>query len=155
MKMYEVTATYITLPAGGVVEITDAQADARAHLLKPLEEKGQYLITTSTGFKKGEVFGYDGHLDKLTAIGLTDESGEQADPILPPSTEPETVGTGETLNRPSVDKTVKDLSEHLKMEVADTLELLQEYGVEAKEESELVPEHVFTQVVTDKEQETE
>lgn len=149
MKLYEVTAAHINLPPGGIIELTDAQADARAHHLKPTEIKGQYQIIAATGFKKGEVFSYDGHLDKVTAMALVDENGEVAEPILPEPEQPEPE-VQETPLGPSFSKAVAELATQLKMEVPDTLELLKEYGVEAQDENAIVPQHVFIQVVADK-----
>jgi|GEM_PF-3764086 len=149
MKLYEVSAGHVFLPPGGTIELTDAQADARAHQLQPTEVKGQYLITAATGFKKGEVFSYDGHLDKTTAMALFDESGKVAEPILPEPEQPEAEVT-ETPQGQSFSKTVAELATQLKTEVPDTLELLKEYGVEAQDENAVVPQHVFIQVVADK-----
>lgn len=48
----------------GRVELTEAQAKERGHLLRESGAKGVYEVVKPIEFKVGEVFGYDGTLPK-------------------------------------------------------------------------------------------
>ena len=62
MNRYETTGLVII--TGGVVELEEAQARPRMHMLKPLDDK-QFEVMQTIQFKKGEVFGFDGKLKNL------------------------------------------------------------------------------------------
>jgi len=72
MKEYQVIGRQATLHNGKVV-LTEAQASSRAHHLKRLDSKKDiYEITGSVSFKTGEIFSYDGEVNKV----LLEEIGE-------------------------------------------------------------------------------
>ena len=66
MKIYEVVAPYAGVNSGRV-EITPEQARARRFALEPLGDD-LYRVTHATGFKRGEVFGFDGDMPKALAL---------------------------------------------------------------------------------------
>jgi len=68
---YTVTGKSVLLTSG-LLTLTAAQAADRAHLVKPSDKQGQYIIVAPVTFKSGEVFDYDGELPK----GIGAESGE-------------------------------------------------------------------------------
>lgn len=57
----------VTLPAGTVLGLTEAQARDRKHALEPLATKGFYTTKQPAQFKVGEVFDYAGDLPKALA----------------------------------------------------------------------------------------
>jgi len=87
MKIYEVVAPYAGVNSGRV-EITPEQARARRFALEPLGDD-LYRVTQPTGFKRGEMFAFDGDMPKDLALCL-----EALEPE--PEIEPETEEAGET-----------------------------------------------------------
>ncbi len=61
-----------TLPAGSRLDLTEAQASARAHALRSLGG-GEYLALAQVNFKAGEVIGYVGDLPKSWGAIACDE----------------------------------------------------------------------------------
>ena len=84
MKLYEVVAPYAGVNSGRV-EITPEQARARRFALEPLGDN-LYRVTQPTGFKRGEMFGFDGDMPKALALGL--ESLEPETENVPAAEEP-------------------------------------------------------------------
>lgn len=68
MKIYEVVAPYAGVNSGRV-EITPEQARARRFALEPLGDD-LYRVTQPTGFKRGEMFAFDGDMPKDLALCL-------------------------------------------------------------------------------------
>ncbi len=68
MKYTAVAA--LTLPAGSVLGLTEAQAAARKHALQPASKKGTYTCTEPVQFKAGEEFDFTGDLTKAQATGV-------------------------------------------------------------------------------------
>jgi len=68
MKTYEVVAPYAGVNSG-TVQITPEQARARRFALEPLGDD-LYRVTQATGFKRGEMFGFDGDMPKSLALCL-------------------------------------------------------------------------------------
>ena len=64
----------LTLPAGSVLGLTEAQAAARKHALKPASKKGVYTCTEAVQFKAGEDFHFDGEISKAQAAGVMTEA---------------------------------------------------------------------------------
>lgn len=89
MKLYEVVAPYAGVNSG-MVEITHEQARARRFALEPLGDD-LYRVTQATGFKRGEMFGFDGDMPKALALCL-----EALEPEPEPEIELETEEAGET-----------------------------------------------------------
>lgn len=89
MKIYEVVAPYAGVNSGRV-EITPEQARARRFALEPLGND-LYRVTQPTGFKRGEMFAFDGDMPKDLALCL-----EALEPE--PEIEPETEEAIETLD---------------------------------------------------------
>ncbi|HOD32981.1 MAG TPA: Rho termination factor N-terminal domain-containing protein [Holophaga sp.] len=87
MKTYEVVAPYAGVNSG-TVQITPEQARARRFALEPLGDD-LYRVTQPTGFKRGEMFAFDGDMPKDLALCL-----EALEPE--PEIEPETEEAGET-----------------------------------------------------------
>ena len=65
MQNYEVTGVYVSV-SDGLLRLTPQQASARAHALVP-EGKNLFRVISATGFKRGEVFGYSGQINKQLA----------------------------------------------------------------------------------------
>ena len=66
MKYYRVTAPFLTV--AGQLHLTDAQADARRSMLRPIEGQPSHFATRqAVGFKLGEVFGASADLRPGTA----------------------------------------------------------------------------------------
>lgn len=65
MKFYTALQT-VTL-RGGRLHLTADQFRRRVNKLKPTDDKGVYELIDTTMFKAGEVFGYDGEVNKLFA----------------------------------------------------------------------------------------
>lgn len=82
---YTVIAPSVQLTAG-VLALTDAQAKARMHNLKPV--KGGYEIVNAVQFKRGEEFGYEGDITLDLVDALEEKggkSGKKKDaPPVPP-----------------------------------------------------------------------
>lgn len=57
----------VTLPAGTVLGLSEAQARDRKHALEPMATKGFYTTKQPAQFKVGEVFDYAGELPKALA----------------------------------------------------------------------------------------
>jgi hypothetical protein len=76
MKTYEVTGTYVSVNSG-TLRLKPEQAAARAHALK---ETGKHLfeVLSPVGFKRGEVFGYDGQINKALLSEVA-ETGKKAE----------------------------------------------------------------------------
>jgi len=75
MKEIVVTGKQATLRSG-TVKLTADQAASREHGLEKLEgKKDLYIITEAVSFKRGEVFGHDGEINKA----LFDTLGEVVD----------------------------------------------------------------------------
>ena len=55
----------------GLLELNEDQVRRRRHLLE-LVEGSIYMIVKPVTFKVGEVFGYDGEINKATALALVD-----------------------------------------------------------------------------------
>lgn len=68
MKLYEVVAPYAGVNSG-MVKITPEQARARRFALEPLGDD-LYRVTQPTGFKRGEMFAFDGDMPKDLALCL-------------------------------------------------------------------------------------
>jgi len=68
MKTYEVVAPYAGVNSG-TVQITPEQARARRFALEPLSDD-LYRVTQATGFKRGDMFGFDGDMPKSLALCL-------------------------------------------------------------------------------------
>lgn len=75
MKEYEATAS-VRLHAGRV-RLTPEQHKPRAHALKHVS-KDVYELEAPVQFKRGEVFGYDGAVDKVLASQMTERAGKAA-----------------------------------------------------------------------------
>lgn len=78
MRKYTVLAV-LTLQAGAIVGLTDAQASARTHALKQLQHDkksgmGQYEVLSPVQFKVGETIFTDAELNKQLATYLEPES---------------------------------------------------------------------------------
>lgn len=104
MKLYEVVAPYAGVNSGRV-EITPEQARARRFALEPLGDN-LYRVTQPTGFKRGEMFGFDGDMPKALALGL--ESLEPENENVPAAEEP-----GEVIENLDIDLDDMDRDELL------------------------------------------
>jgi len=69
MKDYIVEADYVSI-SSGIIKLTKEQASARDHALEKTKEAGVYNIIAKTGFKKGEVFSYDGDISFFVKSGV-------------------------------------------------------------------------------------
>lgn len=78
MKKIAVIGAFISLHSGTVV-LSAEQARSRLYALDPLGD-GIYAITAPIGFKRGEVFAYDGPLPKslLMELNVEDSAKEGA-----------------------------------------------------------------------------
>lgn len=88
MKLYEVVAPYAGVNSG-MVGVTPEQARARRFALEPLGDD-LYRVTQPTGFKRGEMFAFDGDMPKALALCLE---------ALEPETEAENVPDLEDMDR--------------------------------------------------------
>jgi len=80
MKRYVVTGASANF-ASGVLKLTKEQAKAREHALEDLGD-GYFEVMTPVGFKRGEIVGFDGEVNKAL-LQLVDEIGEA--PSAPPA----------------------------------------------------------------------
>lgn len=80
MRRYIVTGASANF-AGGVLKLTKEQAKAREHALEDLGD-GYFEVMTPVGFKRGEIVGFDGEVNKAL-LQLVDEIGEA--PSAPPA----------------------------------------------------------------------
>jgi len=85
MNKYRVIGAYVSV-SSGIVELTKAQAGARGYALtdlkKPgelIEGTGQYAVEKQTGFKLGEVFGWDEEANKALAQVIVDADAPVAE----------------------------------------------------------------------------
>lgn len=62
MITYHVTGSFVTINSGKVT-LTESQAKRRSHAIKALGGC-VYEVVRSIGFKRGEVFGFDGEVNK-------------------------------------------------------------------------------------------
>lgn len=85
LKKIIVTAAYLNIPSGALLKLDDKQASARDHALKGAGFPGLYETTQATGFKRGEIFGVDGVMDKVLGRGLFQE----LEPAPVPEPEPQ------------------------------------------------------------------
>lgn len=69
MNQYEVTATAVTINAG-MIKLSQSQANRRKHLLKRVTDD-VYEVISSVQFKRGEVIGYDGAVNKALLLEIT------------------------------------------------------------------------------------
>lgn len=81
MKDYIVEADYVSL-VSGKIKLTPEQYSKREHALEKTSEKDVYIIKSSAGFKKGEVFSLDGDTYSLLKSGALSDAS--------PSEKPET-----------------------------------------------------------------
>lgn len=63
MKQYLVTDTFVNFGIGAILELSEKQYESRKHLLKKLSGS-KYEATQTVQFKRGEVVGIEGELDK-------------------------------------------------------------------------------------------
>lgn len=71
MKKYMVSGPYARFMSG-VLRLTEEQYRSREHALDPLGD-GRYRITAPTGFKRGEVLGFDGEVNKDLLQDIVEE----------------------------------------------------------------------------------
>ena len=75
MKLYEVTAPVVNVITG-TVRVTPDQFRARRHALMLVGEAEdgtvEATVTQSVGFKRGEVFGYDGEMPRVLAVSMSE-----------------------------------------------------------------------------------
>ena len=71
MNKYLITGRAARITSG-ILELTAAQANARAHHLELLQD-GRFKIITTVEFKQGEVIGYEGDLPKALAALMEPE----------------------------------------------------------------------------------
>lgn len=69
----------VSVPAGYLFALSDAQASARAHVLTR-ESEGVYRSTASTQWKTGETFETDAELGKPVAVRVEAEPKAKAKP---------------------------------------------------------------------------
>lgn len=63
MKQYLITDTFVNFGIGAILELTEKQYESRKHLLKKLSSN-KYEVLQTVQFKRGEVVGLEGELDK-------------------------------------------------------------------------------------------
>lgn len=73
MKMFRVVAPFAGVNHGLVVASPE-QARSRAHALKHVEGD-TYEVTSQTGFKRGEEFGFDGDMPRALALQVEELEG--------------------------------------------------------------------------------
>ncbi len=76
MKNYKVLSTFVTLHGGTLILSAD-QVKRRSHLLSENDD-GSFSINGSVGFKKGEIFHYDGVVNR-SLLELIEEIDDSAD----------------------------------------------------------------------------
>ena len=98
MKRYEVVAPVVNV-ISGTVRVTPDQFRARRHALALVGEAEdgtvEATVSSSVGFKRGEVFGYDGEMPKCLALCL-----EALEPEPEAEIEPQAEATAEHENVP-------------------------------------------------------
>lgn len=82
MKKYRVSGPYAGFMSG-VLQLTKEQYGQRLHALVPLGD-GLYRVTAPTGFKRGEVIGFEGEVNKALVqeiaqvpSGMEEETSEE------------------------------------------------------------------------------
>ena len=63
MNKYKVTSPYVSI-LSGTLSLSDEQAAARAHCVSRRND-GFYNVAGPTGFKRGEIFGFDGDCSRM------------------------------------------------------------------------------------------
>ena len=76
MKNIRIDAVSVGFNPGIILSLSEEQAAARAHCLTELED-GLYLVERRVEFKRGEVVGYDGPMDKALSSKVTDQDAEE------------------------------------------------------------------------------
>ena len=69
MKKYQITSAYVNFNSG-TIELTEDQYRRRRHALKHIKGN-KYEIVKPTGFKQGELVGYDGEVNKSLLKDVT------------------------------------------------------------------------------------
>lgn len=171
--MMEVEVTGASIPIhSGILRLTKEQADARAHVLKPVG-KGAYELTGMTTFKQGERFSYDGPDLGRHAMRQINNGDSERKPGFTPSgySQPAPAAndlTGETEANPDAHTgnagededgsgpdvegttTVKKLAKRLNRTVEATITLLEDYGVtDVKVGKDQIPAEVAERVVAE------
>ena len=151
MEVFEVTGQYVTFHPGARLGLSPEQAEIREHHLKKIkkldDEITLYEVVADTGFRRGEVIGYDGpELHTATLASLN--GGPPATEATPPGEQPreadeaDTDEIDETEELAPVtegDLTVSEIASDLSMTIGDTIKLLADYEVHAKKGSDVVP----------------
>tara|TARA_Y100000310_G_scaffold342185_1_gene444184 strand:+ start:6969 stop:7328 length:360 start_codon:yes stop_codon:yes gene_type:complete len=110
MRKYKVVCRYGRINAG-FVELTKDQARRRRHCLDHLEDN-VYLLKEKTGFKSGEVFGFDGDLSRDTNFAEVEskkDTDEKAALTSPQKTESVKAVSGEIPAKKSHEEKTKRL----------------------------------------------
>ena len=80
MKRYEVIAPFVLIHAGAL-QLTDEQALSRKGFLTRTKKKGVYLVDVPTGFKRGELIGFDGEIDRSLMLDLAEKKPDPREEI--------------------------------------------------------------------------
>jgi len=80
MNKFTITGSPVRL-VGGVLGLTEKQAQPRLHNLKAQKKKGTFEIIEPVVFKAGEVIGFDGDIPKSLAklMESDDESNQKSE----------------------------------------------------------------------------
>ncbi len=77
MKTYTVIGAYASFMSG-VLKLTEEQYKARKHALNPVGDS-LYQVVQQTSFKKGEILGYEGDVNKTLLQDITPVEAEIAE----------------------------------------------------------------------------
>lgn len=77
MKTYKVIGAYASFMSG-VLRLTEEQYEARRHALHPVGGD-LYQVVQPTGFKQGEILGYEGEVNKTLLQDITPIEAEIAE----------------------------------------------------------------------------
>ena len=111
METMEVTGSYVEILSGNL-KLTQQQADARKYGLEATPKKGVYKVINRVGFKRGEVFGYEGaDLGRgfMLDVNFGREKAEKADAV------DEFTETGIPVSVPETEMTLIELSQKLEL----------------------------------------
>lgn len=146
METMEVTGSYVEI-LSGTLKLTQHQADARKFGLESTSKKGVYKVINRVGFKRGEVFGYEGaDLGRgfMLDVNFGRENAAKAD-----SVEEFTETPDPALEVPQTEMTLAELSQKLELTKDETIALLKDYDVKVKKDTDTISPEKVQEVLND------
>jgi hypothetical protein len=80
MQLFQITSPFVQFHSGAL-RLTDEQARVRLGSITPTKEKGVYLIDSPVGFKRGEVIGFDGEMNRMLQLELVEKTDKMLEKL--------------------------------------------------------------------------